>query len=148
MCPPSVRLVHQEPSHPCIFQSSFPTCGLATTPSPSGFRVITAGTWARVINPSPCYNLARSVSSMVKVRGNKLGHVPVPVQVLFPHPRVLPLSGYGTLVPVGTARTPVRLQGLIPRSATPTNRSYIGERVFPKSQEMKSSLSAFFFRAG
>ena len=69
---------------------------------------------------------------MVKVRGNKLGHVPVPVQVLFPHPRVLPLSGYGTQVPVGTARTPVKLQGLIPRSATPTNRSYIGERVFPK----------------
>jgi hypothetical protein len=46
---------------------------------------------------------------------------------------VLPLSGYGTLVPADTW-SPVRLQGLILRSATPTNRSYIGERVFLKSQ--------------
>ncbi len=54
---------------------------------------------------------------------------------------VLPLSGYGTLVPVGTARTPVRLQGLIPRSATPTNCSYIGERVFPKHHRKYNSRS-------
>jgi hypothetical protein len=96
MCPPLIRLVYQEPSHPCNFHSSYQlvTCGLATTPSPSGFRVITAGTWVGVINPSPCCNLVlvRSVSSsMVKVRGIKLGHVPVPAGTL-PH-----IPGYFTL---------------------------------------------------
>ncbi len=76
---------------PVYLSCVFTTCGLATIPSPSGFRVITAGTWARVINPSPCCNLARSVSSMVKVRGIKLGHVPVPAGTL-PH-----IPGYFTL---------------------------------------------------
>ena len=121
------------------------TRGIPTTPSPYGFRVIIPAL-VRVIDPSPHYTLVRSISRIVKVRrGIKLGHLPVPAGTL-PHiPRYFPLAGTGRLYRcVGTARTPVRLQGLIPRSATPTNRSYNGERVFPKSQVCNCRCSQVF----
>jgi hypothetical protein len=41
---------------PVTLSCVFPTCGISTTPSPSGLRVITAGTWVRVTNPSPCFD--------------------------------------------------------------------------------------------
>ena len=54
-----------------------PTSGLSTTPSPYGFPGRQSGTWVRVINPPPCSNLARSISSFFKVGANKLGCLPV-----------------------------------------------------------------------
>ncbi len=50
-----------------------PKSGLSTTHSPYGFPGRKSGTWVRVINPPPCFNLARSISSSLKVGGSKLG---------------------------------------------------------------------------
>ena len=54
---------------------------------------------------------------------------------------VLRLSGYRTLL-LANSRSPVKRQGLIPRSATPTRRSYKGGRETLEAHHFASFLLA------